>query len=226
MCSYRSHLFSILFLHDLNLLFPELTSILSRDPERCEILFVLVVINSLSVEIRWVSVNATVFRTELRIYSFVFLKLRRILYVFNICLTMVMKKLHHHITNRQRIRYNIPQAVVYSTMFLNMGEIVARNMSSWFGFINKPLLLHLVGFLLYHLLYVCLQCHGVKMNWNFMERSVISLFFWLSDLNFGVFITTGTESLPKQYLQKPRFIASSFIFKYLLERNLLRFLIL
>jgi len=31
-----------------------------------------------------------------------------------------------------------------------MGKIIARNMSSKFGFINKPLLLHLVGYLLYH----------------------------------------------------------------------------
>ena len=57
------------------------------------------------------------------------------------------------ITDRQRIWYNIPQAIVYSLMLLKMGEIVARNMSIKFGFIYKPLLLHLVGFLLYH------HCH-------------------------------------------------------------------
>jgi hypothetical protein len=42
-----------------------------------------------------------------------------------------------------------------------MGKIVARNMSSQIGFINEPLLLHLVGFLLYHrflllLIYKCI----------------------------------------------------------------------
>ena len=35
-CSYRSALFSILFLRDLNLLVPELSSFLIRDPELCE----------------------------------------------------------------------------------------------------------------------------------------------------------------------------------------------
>jgi len=61
MCFYCSSLFSILFHRELNLLITELTSILSRDPERCEILLFLVVLNSLSVGIRWVSVNALVF---------------------------------------------------------------------------------------------------------------------------------------------------------------------
>ena len=56
----------------------------------------------------------------------------------------------YQITDRQRIGYNIPQAVVYSLMLLKMGKIVARNMSSYFGYINKPLMLHLVGLLLYH----------------------------------------------------------------------------
>ena len=50
--------------------------------------------------------------------------------------------------DRQRIGYNIPQAVVYSLMFLRMVKSVARNMSSSFGFINKLIVLHLVGFLL------------------------------------------------------------------------------
>jgi len=39
-----------------------------------------VVLNSLSVGIRWIIVNALVFGRELRIYSFVFLKLRGVLY--------------------------------------------------------------------------------------------------------------------------------------------------
>jgi hypothetical protein len=43
---------------------------------------------------------------------------------------VVMVELHHHITNLQRIGYNIPQAVLYSLMLLKMGEIVARNMYS------------------------------------------------------------------------------------------------
>jgi len=58
--------------------------------------------------------------------------------------------LRYQTTDGQRIGYNIPQAVVYSLMPLKMSKIVARNMSSYFGFINKQLLLHLVGFLLYH----------------------------------------------------------------------------
>jgi len=49
------------------------------------------------------------------------------------------------------IGYNTPQAVFHSLKLLKMGKIVARNMSSKIGFVNKPLLLHLVGFLLYHL---------------------------------------------------------------------------
>ena len=36
----------------------------------------------------------------------------------------------HQITDRQRIGYNIPQAVAYSLMLMEMGKIVARNMSS------------------------------------------------------------------------------------------------
>ena len=38
--------------------------------------------------------------------------------------------LHHQITNRQRIVYNIPQGVLHSLMLLKMRKIVARNMSS------------------------------------------------------------------------------------------------
>jgi len=62
-------------------------------------------------------------------------------------MTITQLFLYYHILPLQ---YNTPQAVVYSLMLLNMGKIFARNMSSQFGFINKPLLLHLVGFLLYH----------------------------------------------------------------------------
>jgi len=36
----------------------------------------------------------------------------------------------HQITDRQRIGYNIPQAVLHSLMLLKMGKTVARNMSS------------------------------------------------------------------------------------------------
>jgi hypothetical protein len=36
----------------------------------------------------------------------------------------------HQITDRQRIGYNIPQALLHSLMLLKMGIIVARNMSS------------------------------------------------------------------------------------------------
>jgi hypothetical protein len=43
---------------------------------------------------------------------------------------LVMEELHHQITDRQRIGYNIPQAVLHSLKFLKMGNIVARNMSS------------------------------------------------------------------------------------------------
>jgi hypothetical protein len=43
---------------------------------------------------------------------------------------VMMEFLHHHITDRQPIGYNIPQAVVYSLMLLKIGEIDARNMSS------------------------------------------------------------------------------------------------
>jgi len=43
----------------------------------------------------------------------------------------------------------IPQAVTRRLVFLKMGEIITRNMMSWFGIINKPLLLHLVGCLYY-----------------------------------------------------------------------------
>jgi hypothetical protein len=38
--------------------------------------------------------------------------------------------LGHQIIDRQRLWYNIPQAVVYSLMLLRMGRIVARNLSS------------------------------------------------------------------------------------------------
>jgi len=34
------------------------------------------------------------------------------------------------LTDRQRIGYNIPQAVLHSLMLLKMGKTVARNMSS------------------------------------------------------------------------------------------------
>jgi hypothetical protein len=43
---------------------------------------------------------------------------------------LVTEFLLHQITHRQRIGYNIPQAVVYSLMLMKMGTIVARNMSS------------------------------------------------------------------------------------------------
>jgi len=64
--------------------------------------------------------------------------------------TLVTEELRYQITDRQRIGYNIPQAVLRSLKFLKIGKIVARNMSSCIGFINKPLLLHLFGFFLYH----------------------------------------------------------------------------
>jgi hypothetical protein len=44
-----------------------------------------------------------------------------------------------------------------------MGKTVARNMSSYFGFINKLLLLHLLGFLLCHIV----RCWGL---WNIVIR--------------------------------------------------------
>ena len=43
----------------------------------------------------------------------------------------------------------IPQAVTHSLVFLKMGKIIARNMLSGTGIINKPLLLYLVGCLYY-----------------------------------------------------------------------------
>jgi len=43
---------------------------------------------------------------------------------------LVTKELHHQITDRQRIGYNIPQTVVYSLMLLRKSRIVAPNMSS------------------------------------------------------------------------------------------------
>jgi hypothetical protein len=43
----------------------------------------------------------------------------------------------------------IPQAVTHSLVLLKMGKIIARNMLSCLGIINKPLLLHLVGCLYY-----------------------------------------------------------------------------
>ena len=68
---------------------------------------------------------------------------------------LVTELLRYQITDLQHIGYKISQAVLYSLMLLKMGKIVARNMSSKFGFINKPLLLHLVGFLLYHHIMIC-----------------------------------------------------------------------
>jgi hypothetical protein len=134
-------------------LVPELTSILTRDPEQCKMLLVLMVLHSLSVGIRWVSINALVFGRELRIYSFVFLKPRRILYA-------------------------------------------------------------------------CLQSYSVKVNFNFMGHSLISLFCLLSIFTIGVCLTTGTESLPKRYPQRRRFSAPSFSFHCPLGRNFFIFLIL
>ena len=44
---------------------------------------------------------------------------------------LVMEEfLLHHITDRQRIGYNVPQAVLHSLMLLKMGRIVAPIMSS------------------------------------------------------------------------------------------------
>ena len=43
---------------------------------------------------------------------------------------LVTEFLRYQITDRQHIRYNIPQAVLYSLKLLKMGKIVARNMSS------------------------------------------------------------------------------------------------
>ena len=43
---------------------------------------------------------------------------------------LVKEELRYQITDRQRIGYNIPQAVLHSLKLLKMGRIVARNMSS------------------------------------------------------------------------------------------------
>ena len=43
---------------------------------------------------------------------------------------LVTEFLRHQITDRQRIEYNIPHAVVYSLMFLRMSWIVTQNMLS------------------------------------------------------------------------------------------------
>ena len=43
---------------------------------------------------------------------------------------LVAELLRFHITDRQRIGYIIPQAVLYSQKLLKMGKVVARNMSS------------------------------------------------------------------------------------------------
>jgi hypothetical protein len=61
-----------------------------------------------------------------------FLETERIVYF----MTITHLLLYYYILPLQ---YNIPQVVVYSLMFQKMGKIVARNMSSLFGFINKPL---------------------------------------------------------------------------------------
>jgi len=63
--------------------------------------------------------------------------------------------MQHQIIDWQSIGYNIPQTVLYSLLLLKMGKIVARNTSNLFGFINKPLMLHLLGFLLYHGIAYC-----------------------------------------------------------------------
>lgn len=102
------------------------------EPSRSRVDFVpesgsgTVVLNSLSVGIRWITVNALVFGRELRFYF-----------------------------------------------------LFSWNYASFF---------------------VCLQRYSVKVNFNVMGYSVISLFCRLSILSFGVFLTTGTESLPKRYL--------------------------
>ena len=57
--------------------------------------------------------------------------------------------LRHQITDRQRIGYKI-QAILHSLMLLKMGKIVAPKHVELNWIINKLLLLHLVGFLLYH----------------------------------------------------------------------------
>jgi len=38
--------------------------------------------------------------------------------------------IRYQITDRQRIGYNVPQAVLHSPKLLKMAKIVARNMSS------------------------------------------------------------------------------------------------
>jgi len=43
---------------------------------------------------------------------------------------LVKEELRYQITDRQRIGYNIPQAVLHSLKLLKMGRIVTRNMSS------------------------------------------------------------------------------------------------
>jgi hypothetical protein len=68
---------------------------------------------------------------------------------------LVTEFLRDQVTDRQHIGYIISQAVLYSIMLLKMGKSFARNMSRKFGFINKPLLLHLAGFLLYHQIMIC-----------------------------------------------------------------------
>jgi hypothetical protein len=63
---------------------------------------------------------------------------------------LVTEELCFQTTGRQLTWCITPQAALHSLMLLMMGKIIAQNMSSYFGFINKPLLLHLVDFLLYH----------------------------------------------------------------------------
>ena len=52
-------------------------------------------------------------------------------------------------TGRQHRRFIILQGVTHSLLLLKMDGIIAQNMLSLIGIINKPLLLHLVGCLCY-----------------------------------------------------------------------------
>jgi hypothetical protein len=75
-------------------------------------------------------------------------------------------------TGRQHRWYIIPQAANTSLVLLKMGEIIARNMSSWLRNINKSLSLHLVG-CLYYLIQWCM----VKQVLNSYISSLLLLFF-------------------------------------------------
>ena len=143
-----------------------------------KLFLVLVVLNYLSVGIRWVSVSVLVFGRE-------------------ICI-------------------GVWERVMYWCLGQSYVLVFGRELCMYSFVVLKPC----------RILYVFSQCNSVKENFNFMGHSVISLFGRLSILTFGVFLTAGTESFPKRYLQRRRFSASSFNFQYPLGRNFWLFLIL